>query len=171
MREALADLRALGIAKIVMLTGNHATAAEVIGREAGVDEIYAGLKPNDKALKLRELSARYGDVGMVGSGVSDVPALAEATAGIAIGPGATDIVLQMADVALVGDGLGKLVDALRLARRSQKVVRQNLVFSFVIVGVLAVGALLGAFSLPMAIVAHEVGELVVIGAAMRLLWT
>ncbi len=170
-RKALADLRALGIAKIVILTSNHTTAAEVIGREAGADEIHAGLKPKDKALKVRELSARYGDVGMVGSGVSDVPALAEAAVGIAIGPGATDIVLQMADVALVGDGLGKLVDALRLARRSQKVVRQNLVFSFVIVGVLAVGALLGAFSLPMAIVAHEVGELVVIGAAMRLLWT
>lgn len=168
-RDAIAALHKGGVQKIVMLTGDNHLTAQAIAREVGIDEVYADLKPEDKAVKVRELSDRYGHVAMVGDGVNDAPALAEATVGIAMGAAGTDVALETADVALMADDLQKLVYALHLAKRNQRIVRQNLALSVVVIGVLVVGAVAGSFSLPVAVLGHELSEFVVIASGLRML--
>ena len=170
--NAAAAIRALhdaGITRVVMLSGDSERTAQAIAREVGIDEVHAELKPEDKAVKVRELAARYGHVAMVGDGVNDAPALAEATVGVAMGAAGTDVALETADVALMADDLEKLVVAIRLAQKNQRIVRQNLALSVVVIGVLVIGAVLGAFTLPVAVVAHEVSEFVVIASGLRML--
>lgn len=170
-RAAVAALHDLGIEKVVMLTGDNRRTADAIAREVGVDEVHAELKPEDKVAHVRDLTSRYGHLVMVGDGVNDAPALAEATVGVAMGAAGTDVALETADVALMADDLEKLVYALRLARRNQALVRQNLALSVIVIGTLVVGALSGAFSLPIAVLGHEISEFVVIGNGLRMLRT
>lgn len=166
---AIRALHAAGVAKVVMLTGDNERTAQAIAREVGIDEVYADLKPEDKAARVRALAEQYGHVAMVGDGVNDAPALAEATVGIAMGAAGTDVALETADVALMADDLEKLVYALKLAKRNQRVVRQNLVLSVAVIAVLVVGAVVGAFTLPIAVIGHEVSEFVVIASGLRML--
>lgn len=168
-RKAIEALHTVGVRNVVMLTGDNLRTAQTIARELGIDQVYADLKPEDKVVKVRELAQKYGHVAMVGDGVNDAPALAEATVGIAMGTAGTDVALETADVALMADDLEKLVYALRLARRNQSVVNQNLALSAIVIGVLAVGAIAGAFSLPIAVLGHEVSEFVVIASGLRML--
>lgn len=168
-RQAIIDLRRVGVEKVVMLTGDNERTAQAIAREAGIDNCYANLKPEDKVTKVRELARSRGHVAMVGDGVNDAPALAEATVGVAMGAAGTDVALETADVALMADDLEKMVYALRLARRNQRIVRQNLVLSGLVIGVLVVGALAGWFSLPIAVLGHELSELLVVGNGLRML--
>ena len=170
-RQAIALLHAAGVRKVAMLTGDNARTAQAIARELGIDEVYADLKPEDKVVKVRDLAQRYGHVAMVGDGVNDAPALAEATVGVAMGAAGTDVALETADVALMGDDLEKLAYALQLAKRTQSVVNQNLALSTLVIGVLVVGAVGGWFSLPIAVLGHEISEFVVIGSGLRLLRT
>jgi Zn2+/Cd2+-exporting ATPase len=167
--QAIANLHKVGIKKVVMLTGDNERTAQAIAKEASVDEFYADLKPEDKVTKVRELAAKYGHVAMVGDGVNDAPALAEATVGIAMGAAGTDVALETADVALMADDLEKLVYALKLAQRNQSIVRQNLWLSAVVIGTLVIGAVSGLFTLPIAVVGHELSEFVVIGNGLRML--
>jgi heavy metal translocating P-type ATPase len=166
---AIRALHAAGVRKVVMLTGDNERTARAIAREVGIDDVYADLKPEDKALRVRELSALYGHVVMVGDGVNDAPALAEATVGVAMGAAGTDVALETADVALMADDLDKLVYALDLAKRNQRVVRQNLALSVAVIAVLVVGAVAGAFTLPVAVLGHELSEFVVIASGLRML--
>ena len=168
-RQAIEDLRRAGVEKVVMLTGDNERTAQAIAREAGIDDYYADLKPEDKVAKVREFARSLGHVAMVGDGVNDAPALAEATVGVAMGAAGTDVALETADVALMADDLEKLVYALHLARRNQRVVRQNLVLSGLVISVLVVGAVAGWFSLPIAVLGHELSELLVIGNGLRML--
>ena len=168
-RAAIAALHKGGVKKVVMLTGDNKLTAQAIAREVGIDEVHADLKPEDKAIKVRELAERHGHVAMVGDGVNDAPALAEATVGIAMGAAGTDVALETADVALMADDLEKLVYALHLAKRNQRIVRQNLALSVVVIAVLVVGAVAGSFSLPVAVVGHELSEFVVIASGLRML--
>jgi len=168
-KHAIRQLHAAGVEKVVMLTGDNERTARAIAIEAGIDEFYADLKPEDKSVKVRELTQRVGHVAMVGDGVNDAPALAEATVGVAMGAAGTDVALETADVALMADDLEKLVYALHLAKRNQKIVRQNLVLSAVVIGVLVIGAVAGAFTLPIAVLGHEISEFVVIGNGLRML--
>ncbi|HKS26518.1 MAG TPA: cation-translocating P-type ATPase [Pyrinomonadaceae bacterium] len=168
-RKAIDELHKVGVEKVVMLTGDNERTAQSIAREAGIDEVHADLKPEDKVTKVRELSKRYGHVAMVGDGVNDAPALAEATVGIAMGAAGTDVALETADVALMADDLEKLVYALRLARRNRRVVNQNLALSVAVISVLVVGAVAGYFTLPIAVLGHEISEFIVIGSGLRML--
>jgi Cd2+/Zn2+-exporting ATPase len=168
-KKAIAELHACGIRKVAMLTGDNRRTAEAIAREVGIDEVFFDLKPEDKVRKVRELAEQYGHVAMVGDGVNDAPALAEATVGIAMGAAGTDVALETADVALMADDLEKLVYALRLAKRNQRVVRQNLALSAIVIGGLVIGAIAGWFTLPVAVLGHEISEFVVIGSGLRML--
>ncbi|HKR64255.1 MAG TPA: cation-translocating P-type ATPase [Thermoanaerobaculia bacterium] len=168
-RAAIAALHAVGVTQVAMLTGDNETTARAIASEVGIDRIFANLKPEDKAVKVRELSKEHGHVAMVGDGVNDAPALAEATVGIAMGAAGTDVALETADVALMADDLEKLVYAIKLAKRNQSVVRQNLALSIAVILVFVTGAVLGKFTLPMAVLGHEFSEFIVIASGLRML--
>jgi Cd2+/Zn2+-exporting ATPase len=168
-RTAVQALRRAGVQRIVMLTGDNERTARAVAAQAGVDDVFADLKPDDKVAKVRELSARYGHVAMVGDGVNDAPALAAATVGVAMGAAGTDVALETADVVLMADDLERLAYALTLAQRTQRVVRQNLALSVVVISVLVVGAITGLFNLPIAVLGHEISEFVVIGSGLRML--
>lgn len=168
-RKAIEELHAVGVLKVAMLSGDNERTALAIARELGIDEVYAGLRPEDKVEKVRELARQYGHVAMVGDGVNDAPALAEASVGVAMGAAGTDVALETADVALMSDDLEKLAYALQLAHRNQKVVNQNLALSVVVISALVIGALSGAFTLPTVVLAHEISEFVVIGSGLRML--
>ena len=167
--QAVAALHHLGVAQVVMLTGDNERTARAIAREVGIDAVYAELKPEDKQRLVRELAAQHGHVAMVGDGVNDAPALAEATVGIAMGAAGTDVALETADVALMADDLTKLPYALELARRSQRIVKQNLALSALVIAVLVVAAVGGGLSLPLAVLGHEISEYVVIANGLRML--
>jgi len=168
-KKAIDDLHRSGVGKIAMLTGDNRRTAEAIAGELGIDLVFAELKPEDKVRIVKELSAEYGHVAMVGDGVNDAPALAEATVGVAMGAAGTDVAMETADVVLMADDLEKLVYALQLARRNQKVVNQNLALSAMVIGSLVIGAVAGAFTLPIAVLGHELSEFVVIGSGLRML--
>lgn len=168
-KQAISDLRKAGVEKVVMLTGDNERTARAIASEVGIDEFYAHLKPEDKVTRVRELTQRVGHVAMVGDGVNDAPALAEATVGVAMGTAGTDVALETADVALMADDLSRLVYALKLAKRNQSVVNQNLALSALVISVLVVGAVAGVFSLPIAVLGHELSEFVVIASGLRML--
>jgi heavy metal translocating P-type ATPase len=166
-RDALAEMRGEGVERIVMLTGDNARTAAAVATQVGIDDVQAQLKPEDKSRVIAEL-ARDGHVGMVGDGVNDAPALAAASVGIAMGTAGSDVALETADVALMADDLSKLTEALRIGRRTRRVVGQNIALSLVILAILVPGALLGVFALPVAVLAHELSELAVITNGLRL---
>ncbi len=167
--KAIRDLKAAGIRRVVMLTGDNERAAAAIGMELGVDEVFAELSPEDKTKKVEELQVAYGKVLMVGDGVNDAPALALAYVGVAMGAAGTDVALETADVALMTDDLAKLPYLVGFSRRAWGLIRQNLVLSSLAIAALVVGALTGIITLPVAILAHEISEFVVIANGLRML--
>lgn len=168
-RAVLAELRSLGIAPLVMLTGDHRAVGEAIGDEVGVDAVEADLLPEAKVEAVRALIARHGAVAMVGDGVNDAPALAAATVGIAMGGAGTAAALETADAALMGDDLERLPFAVGLARRAQRLLRQNLAFAGGMMVVLLILAASDVLSIGPAVIGHEGSTLVVIANALRLL--
>lgn len=169
-RAALDALRKAGVTRIVMLTGDNETTARRVARDVGgIDDVRSHLKPGDKAEALRAFAARGEKVAMVGDGVNDAPAIAEAAVGVAMGAAGTDVALETADVALMADDLEKLAYALVLARRYARIARQNIFISIGVIALLAIGALSGKLSLPVAVVGHELSELAVIASGLRML--
>ena len=167
--NSINDLRKAGIKKVIMLTGDNQLAANAIAAQAGIDEVFAELKPEDKKIKIAELDKKYGRVAMVGDGVNDAPALALAHVGIAMGAAGTDVALETADVALMADDLSRLPYLIKFSRRNWNVIQQNLILSVLVIGSLIIGAVMGEFSLPVAVIAHEVSEFVVIASGLRML--
>ena len=155
-----------GIDRVVMLTGDNPRTAAAVAEQAGIDQVHASLRPDDKAALINDL-AQTGHVAMVGDGVNDAPALAAATVGIAMGAAGSDVALETADVALMADDITKLSVAFNLGRRTRRLVTQNLALSIAILVILVPGALAGIFSLPIAVAAHELSELAVILNGVR----
>ncbi len=163
------DLKAAGVARTVMLTGDNATTARAIAAKVGVDEVKADLMPHDKVEAVKELIRRYGTSAMVGDGVNDAPALAVASVGIAMGGAGTDVALETADIALMADDLSKLPFTIRLSRATLKIIKQNIGFALVL-KLLAVGAVFpGWLALWMAILADTGATVLVTLNGMRLL--
>jgi Cd2+/Zn2+-exporting ATPase len=167
--EAVRRVKALGIRRTIMLTGDNASVAAAMAKAVGVDEQHAALLPEQKVERLRELQKAYGPIAMVGDGVNDAPALAAASVGIAMGASSTDVALETADVALMSDDLGKLPDAIALSRFSRKIIRQNLVIALGVIAVLAPLAALGYAKLGLAVLFHEGSTVVVVLNSLRLL--
>lgn len=166
---ALRGLKAHGVRRTVLLTGDNEPVARRVAGQIGVDEYRAELMPEDKVGFIHAVSGRGGSVAMVGDGVNDAPALAAATVGIAMGVAGTDAALEVADLVLVRDRLDHLPYALRLAKRSLRIVRQNLAFACAVIAVLVVINLLHGLPLPIGVVAHEGSTLLVVLNGLRLL--
>ncbi|CAM3440265.1 heavy metal translocating P-type ATPase [Hydrogenibacillus schlegelii] len=167
-KEAIAALRAMDV-RVAMLTGDHRTPAEAIAREVGIDLVYAELLPDDKARIVDELRRKHGTVVMVGDGINDAPALARATVGVAMGAAGSDIALETADVVLMNDQLAKLVHAVRLGRRTERIIKQNLTFAAGVIVLLIAVNFGAALPLPLGVVGHEGSTILVILNALRLL--
>ncbi len=158
-----------GVAHTIMLTGDNPRSASAIAREIGLTEYRAELMPEDKLTVIRDLVREYGQVAMIGDGVNDAPALANATVGIAMGGAGTDVALETADVALMGDDLSKLPFAVGLGRATRSIIMQNLFISLGVIALLIITSLTGIVSIGIAIIFHEGSTLVVVANALRLL--
>ncbi len=168
--SALAELRQSGFERIVMITGDHREAAQHIGKQLGLAEqdIFAELLPEEKLAVVKGLE-QGAKVAYVGDGVNDAAALARAHVGVAMGSAGSDVAIEAADVALLSEDLSRLVAARRLAKRANRIVRQNLAFALSVMIVLVMFTLFGDLPLPLAVVGHEGGTLVVVFNGLRLL--
>lgn len=162
-------LKELGIKSLIMLTGDNQRVANNIARTVGLTEVRADLMPENKVTAIQELLKQHGKVAMVGDGVNDAPALANATVGIAMGAGGTDVALETADVALMADDLSKLPFAVALSRESKRVIQQNLWISLGVIALLVPSTLFGLANIGVAVFFHEGSTLVVVANALRLL--
>ncbi len=169
VRQVLERLHQTGIRKTIMLTGDNERVGRAIADAVGLDEVQAGLLPEDKVAAMEELGQRYGQVAMVGDGVNDAPAMARATVGIAMGGAGTDVALETADVALMADDLSKLPFAVALSRASRRIIRQNLYVSLGVVALLIPATLSGWAGIGLAVLIHEGSTVVVVINALRLL--
>ena len=167
---ALTALRESGVGRIVMMTGDRRPVALRIGAELGLgeDAIQADMLPQDKVRAVGELT-EAGKVAFVGDGVNDAAALARADVGIAMGAAGSEVALQAADVALLSEDLERLADAHRLARRASRIIRQNLAFALGAMLVLVTGGLFFNLPLPIAVIGHEGGTVLVVLNGLRLL--
>ncbi len=167
--EAIRQIHAAGIRKVVMLSGDNTRTATAIAAAAGIDEAQGDLLPEDKIDRVKKLAAEFGSVGMIGDGVNDAPALAAADVGIAMGAAGTDTAIETADVALMRDDLMMVAEAIRLGRRTLGIIRFNIAFALGIKAVFLVLALMGDTSLWLAVLADTGATLLVIANALRLL--
>ncbi|MHB8972721.1 MAG: heavy metal translocating P-type ATPase [Pirellulaceae bacterium] len=169
-REALAQLKASGVKRIVMLTGDNAATARAVASGLGVDEVRADLMPDDKVTAIADLQKQGFKVAMIGDGINDAPALARADVGIAMGGGGTQAALEAADIALMTDDLAKIVSARAIARRAYRTIQENL---FVGVGVVHVcgitAALLGWIGPIQAAILHLGPDVLVFLNSVKLL--
>lgn len=166
-KQALKLLKELGI-HVTMLTGDNEKTAKTIAREAGVNEYIAECLPETKVNHIKDYLAKYKNVGMVGDGINDAPALATATVGIAMG-GGTDVALETADVVLMKNDLSKIAYAVSLSKKMQRIVKQNIIFSIAVIALLIISNFLQVVDLPFGVIGHEGSTILVILNGLRLL--
>jgi Cu+-exporting ATPase len=145
---AIAELKKMGL-RVILLTGDREATAQAIARQTGIDEVIAGVLPDGKAERIRLLQAEGRVVAMAGDGINDAPALAQADIGIAMGSG-SDIAAEAADITLMRSDLSGVVSAIRLSRRTMRVMKQNLFWAFIynVIGIpVAAGALYPSFGI------------------------
>lgn len=153
--KAIADLKALGVNKIVMLTGDKQDIAEEIGEKAGVTKVYAGLLPQGKVEKVEEIYSKNNNavVGAVGDGINDAPVLARADVGIAMGGIGSDAAIEAADIVIMNDELSKLPIAIKYARMTMKTVKENVWFALGVKAIVLILAALGYANMWLAVFA------------------
>ena len=166
-KAVMARLRELGMTRLVMLSGDNQRVADAVAASVGIDRAYGDLMPEDKVKAIQALRAE-GEVAMVGDGVNDAPALASASVGIAMGAAGSDVALETADVALMGDKLEHLPFVVGLSRQTRRIIRQNLWASLGMVALLIPATILG-MKMGVAVLFHEGSTLLVVANALRLL--
>ena len=167
--QVVADLKAVGLQHVVMLTGDNQGTADAIAKTVGFDEVQAELLPEDKLKTVEELVRRYKDVAMVGDGINDAPALAAASLGIAMGAAGTDAAIETADIALMSDDLTRIPWLIQHAGKALNIIRQNIIFALGLKLVFMGLALAKLATLWMAIAADMGASLLVIANSLRLL--
>jgi len=167
--EVVAELKRSGLKRIVMLTGDDRLTAEAVARQAGIDDVRAGLLPEEKLDAIRELQREGHVVAMIGDGINDAPALAAADIGIAMGAAGTDVAIETAGIALMADDLHKIPEAVRLSKATLNNIRQNVVIALATVTLLLAGVLFGKVHMASGMLIHEASVLIVILNGMRLL--
>lgn len=168
-KDAIAALHAVGITKVVMLSGDNQRTVDHIASQVGIDEARGDLLPDDKVAAVTSLREQHQFVAMVGDGVNDAPAMATANLGIAMGAAGTDAAIETADVALMQDDLGQIAEAIRLGQRTLRTIRFNIAFSLGLKALFLVLALAGHTSLWLAIMADTGATLLVVANSLRLL--
>jgi Cd2+/Zn2+-exporting ATPase len=162
-------LKHLGIEQIVMLTGDNQRTAYSVAQQLGVDQVYAELLPEDKVNVIRRLQQQYQTVAMVGDGINDAPALAQASVGIAMGVAGSDVALETADIVLMADRLEKLEQAIVLGRRSQSIIKQNIAFALSFIVLLLIANFTSHITMPLGVIGHEGSTVMVTLSGLRLL--
>jgi Cd2+/Zn2+-exporting ATPase len=162
------QLHSAGV-KVLMLTGDTPLVAQAIGRRVGIDEVHASLLPEDKLQAVAAMQRAGHTVAMVGDGINDAPALATADIGVAMGAAGSGVAVETADIALMGDNLLRLPQAITLAKRTVSIMRQNIVIALATVALLLAGVFAGGVTMAIGMLVHELSVLVVIANAMRLL--
>ncbi|MFE9277498.1 heavy metal translocating P-type ATPase [Paenibacillus glucanolyticus] len=165
---AVKQLQQLGI-KVAMLTGDRKATAQVIAKQSGVDMVFSDLLPEDKVTHIKELRARYGHVVMVGDGVNDAPALATATVGIGMGVSGSGTALEVADAVLMNDNIDEIAGTVKVARRVQRIVKQNMIFAITVILTLITANFIEGVALPLGVIGHEGSTILVILNGLRLL--
>ena len=169
-RPLLQQLKAAGL-QLTMLTGDRPESARRVAESLGLDEVAAGLSPEEKVARVQGWARAGERVAMIGDGVNDAPSLAAAYVGVAMGMRGADAALEQADVVLTQDRLERFYSAYRLSREARLIIRQNLVISLGSVLLLVTGALFGAVPLTLGVVGHEGSTVVVVMNSLRLLWS
>ncbi len=169
-RDTLQALQTAGVQHLAMLTGDHSAVARNVGAQLGLaaDAIHADLLPEQKVEKVRELD-RHGRVTFVGDGVNDAAALATASVGVAMGTAGSDVALEAADVALLSDDLRKLPHAYALARKANRIIKQNLIFALGTMLLMVIVTIFFFLPLPLGVLGHEGGTILVVSNGLRLL--
>ncbi len=167
--STITHLRQMGIEQIVMITGDNERTAHSVAQAVGIDQVFAELLPEDKLDVIRNLQKKYQTVAMVGDGINDAPALAQASVGIAMGIAGSDVALETADIVLMADKLDKMATAIKLGRRSQNIIKQNIVVALGFIALLLVGNFLGNINLPIGVIGHEGSTVLVTLSGLRLL--
>lgn len=168
-RDVIAELHRLGVEQTIMLTGDNQRVADAVAKHIGIRTARGDLLPEQKVASIVELARSSSLVAMVGDGVNDAPAMANATVGIAMGAGGSDVALETADVALMADDLRALPFAVGLSRAARSIIRQNLWASLGMVAFLIPATILGFAGIGVAVLLHEGSTLLVVANALRLL--
>ncbi|WP_240468744.1 heavy metal translocating P-type ATPase [Gracilibacillus sp. YIM 98692] len=165
--QTIHALNKLGV-KTIMLTGDNQETAAAIANEANIKDFRANCLPEDKVNEMKHLSKQYGKIAMIGDGINDAPALATANLGIAMGAG-SDVALETANIVLVKNKLPRIVDAIKLSRKMNRIIKQNIVFSITVILLLIASNFLQMIDLPLGVVGHEGSTILVILNGLRLL--
>ncbi len=168
-KETLEKLKKIGIKRMIMLTGDNQKVADAVAKEIGITDAWGGLLPEEKVDAIRKLKENESKVAMVGDGVNDAPAMAHSTVGIAMGAASSDVALETADIALMGNKLDILPFAIGLSRKTRRIIKQNIWISLGVVALLIPATIMGWANMGIAVVIHEGSTLVVVFNALRLL--
>ena len=168
-KETLAQLKEIGIKKMIMLTGDNQKVADAVAEEIGLTEARGSLLPEEKVEAIKKLAEQENKLAMIGDGVNDAPAMANSTVGIAMGAAGSDVALETADIALMADKLETLPFAIGLSRKAKAIIKQNLWVSLGVVALLIPATIMSWASIGIAVAVHEGSTLVVVVNALRLL--